>query len=106
MKKEQTINDSNLVFNLLYTAYLPYSTREYKYYLPTWAVQCFTTYFSTTAYASFDSFLSMILLHICGQLTVVGISLKNLIDKTNSKNLYLFRKNFGRIIKRHEELNQ
>ncbi|KAG8034747.1 hypothetical protein G9C98_007823, partial [Cotesia typhae] len=105
MKKEQTINDSNLVFNLLYTAYLPYSTREYKYYLPTWAVQCFTTYFSTTAYASFDSFLSMILLHICGQLTVVGISLKNLIDKTNSENLYLFRKNFRRIIKRHEELN-
>ncbi|XP_057329426.1 odorant receptor 33b-like isoform X1 [Microplitis mediator] len=106
IKKQRINHDSNVVIDLLYPAYLPYSTKELKYYLPTWAIQCFTTYFSTTAYASFDSFMSMILLHICGQLAIIGISIKNLVNETNFENIYKFRWSLGQIVKRHEELNQ
>ncbi|XP_053593914.1 uncharacterized protein LOC128667546 [Microplitis demolitor] len=106
IQKKQIDHDSNVAIDLLYPAYLPYSTKDLKYYLLTWVIQCFATLFSPTAYASFDSFMSMILLHICGQLAIVGISIKNLVNETNFKNIYKFRWSLGQIVKRHEELNQ
>jgi len=55
---------------------------------------------------SVDSFISILLLHICAQLINLRITLNNLIDKLNNKPISpsKFKKGLAAIIVRHEYL--
>ncbi|KAK0158334.1 hypothetical protein PV328_009350 [Microctonus aethiopoides] len=102
---KRTDLDPRLSIGLPHPAYFPYDTKKLEYFLPTWIAQCITTFFCMTAYATFDTFISTMILHICGQLRVVGISLKNLVNEKNQRDSNAFLKKFSTLIKRHEKLN-
>nr|QNL14987.1 olfactory receptor 43 [Aulacocentrum confusum] len=97
--------DPRLSVGLLYPVYLPYNTDKKATFVPTWMAQCITTIFSITMYAGFDAFFSTVILHVCGQLAVVGLSIRNLYSQENSLNIIEFQKQFSNAIKRHQELN-
>ncbi|XP_057329422.1 odorant receptor 13a-like [Microplitis mediator] len=103
---KRTDLDPRLSVGLLYPGYLPFDSRIMMYFIPTWTAQCFATCFSMTAYAAFDTFVSCMVLHICGQLAVVGISLKNLINDDVKVDSKVFWNKFSEIIKHHEEINK
>lgn len=96
--------DPRLSVGLLYPAYFPFDTKQIEYFIPTWLCQCISTFFCMTGYASFDAFISVIVLHVSGQLTIVGISLKKLVNESIELNSEIFWKNLAHIIEKHERL--
>nr|XP_011301208.1 PREDICTED: odorant receptor 22c-like [Fopius arisanus] len=101
---KRTDLDPRLAVGLLHPAWLPFDTKKPEYFIPMWIGQCFCTFFSMTMYAVFDCMISAMVLHICGQLSVIGLSLRNLADSDVSSPPNLFRKKLIPIIKRHEKL--
>nr|AQN78486.1 olfactory receptor 84 [Meteorus pulchricornis] len=90
----------------LYPAYFPYDTRRLEYFLPTWMGQCLCTGLAMIAYAAFDSVMALMVLHVCGQLELMGISMTDLINASTRMNRQEFSWRFAELIKRHEELNR
>ncbi|KAG8034746.1 hypothetical protein G9C98_007822, partial [Cotesia typhae] len=103
---KRTDLDPRLSVGLLHPAYFPYDTKKIRFFVPTWIAQLIATFFSMTAYAVFDTFMSCIVLHICGQLAVVGIALRKLINENTKNNPRKFWSEFSIIVERHEKLNE
>nr|QNL15095.1 olfactory receptor 151 [Aulacocentrum confusum] len=103
MKKQADL-DPRLSIGLPHPAYFPYDTTKIKFFIPTWGAQCIATFFCMTSYAAFDSFMSAMLLHICGQLELVGLSFKELVN--NHSNNSELEKKFGNIVQTHDKLNR
>lgn len=108
--KNQPSLDPRLSSGLLYPVYLPYNTDESKLFYITWLAQLISAIFATIIYSGFDTFISMVVIHIIGQFAALGISLKNLvkdsINKSNQVNVCIFRKKLTGIVKHHERLNR
>ncbi|THK33251.1 odorant receptor 22c-like [Diachasma alloeum] len=102
---KRTDLDPRLAVGLLHPARLPFDTRKIEYFIPMWIGQCFCTYFSMTIYAVFDCMISAVVLHICGQFSVIGLALRNLADDQVGCRSDLFREKLAAIVKRHEKLN-
>lgn len=103
---KRTDLDPRLSVGLLHPAYFPYDTKKIRLFVPTWIAQLIATFFSMTAYAVFDTFMSCMVLHICGQLAVVGITLRKLINENTKNNPRKFWSEFSIIVERHEKLNE
>lgn len=58
-----------------------------------------------TIYAVFDCMISAMVLHICGQLSVIKLSLRDLAND-HVDHSPLFREKLSVIVKRHETLNE
>nr|AXM05168.1 odorant receptor [Campoletis chlorideae] len=98
--------DPRLSIGFLYSAVFPYDTKKMKWFIPTWIGQLAGTWFSMIAYSGPDAFVAMLVLHLCGQLAVVRLNLKNIVDKSESIDPIVFRAKLKSIVERHEELNR
>nr|WHS04444.1 odorant receptor 41 [Psyttalia incisi] len=102
---KRTDLDPRLAVGLLHPAWFPFDTKKIKCFIPIWIGQCFCTFFSMTIYAVFDCMISAMVLHICGQFSILGLTLKDLADDEVISHLDLFRAKLTSIVKRHEKLN-
>nr|AXM05258.1 odorant receptor [Campoletis chlorideae] len=57
------------------------------------------------SYAGPDCLVSMVVLHFCGQLTIIRRSLKNLVDGVTKSDPKKYWKKIAAIVTRHEQIN-
>lgn len=105
MNNQSSINTS-LSVEFLYTVYLPYDTKRTELYIFTWISQFMADIFLQTVYSGCDTLLVMMILHLSGQLVLVGISLRNLVNESNEKTYKAYCRNLADIIERHQRINE
>lgn len=76
------------------------------YFEITWFLQIFGATYAVLGNYSVDSFISILMLHMCGQLINLRTTLNNLIDKLDNRSISSskFRKGLTAIVVRHEYL--
>ncbi|KAG7199412.1 hypothetical protein KM043_014041 [Ampulex compressa] len=89
---------------LLHPATFPYDTKKSPNFEITWFGQFMGTVLTAICYSCFDTFLAVLVLHLCGQLNVLRIALKNLVDATKEKNFSKFQEKLRFIVRRHDQL--
>ncbi|XP_074113181.1 odorant receptor 13a-like, partial [Cotesia typhae] len=93
--------------NLMWPSYFLFDTSRKYVFEATWFCQILATTGASLIYGTFDTFIAVIVLHICSQLAIVRKRLRNLHNGLKSQYSLshdLFNKKFSDIIKRHEEL--
>ncbi|XP_043503052.1 odorant receptor 13a-like [Polistes fuscatus] len=88
---------------LLHPATFPYDTKKSPYFEITWMGQFMGTVLTAICYSCFDTFLAVFVLHLCGQLSVLRLNLKELSDVAK-RDITLFQSRLGFIVNRHEQL--
>nr|QHN69110.1 odorant receptor 23 [Sirex noctilio] len=89
---------------LLYQAYFPFDTDKTPNYELTCIVQSVAAMYTATSYSGIDTFLAMLVLHLCAQFTNLQFTLKNLVTEHGTE--IEFRKNLAIIVNKHERLNR
>ncbi|KAK9309151.1 hypothetical protein QLX08_001108 [Tetragonisca angustula] len=90
---------------IIYPAYFPFDIR------PTWRLltvnfaQLMAGYSATLAYTTVDTFIAMLIMHICGQFAVLKKKLLRLMDNDIQSESNEFQKELALIINKHEQLN-
>ena len=90
---------------MIYPAYFPFDIR------PTWRLltvnfaQLMAGYSATLAYTTVDTFIAMLIMHICGQFAVLKKKLLRLMDNDIQSESNEFQKELALIINKHEQLN-
>lgn len=105
MQRDQIEQDRTLIC----PAYFPYDLRRTTtlFYL-TCTGQILAAYSATVSYTGIDSFISMLVLHVCAQISNLRSNLKTLADDRSTKERKTddnFVKGLALIVKRHEHLN-
>lgn len=91
---------------LVYTAYFPFDVTRSPIFELVCVGQILSAYSATVSYTGSDSFISMLVLHVCGQFQNLREKLKNLADHPDGvKTVEGFRNELAQIVKRHEHLN-
>ncbi|KAL6267442.1 hypothetical protein P5V15_000518 [Pogonomyrmex californicus] len=91
---------------MLYSAYFPFDITPRPIFELISTCQCLSAYTAAVSYTGSDSFISMLVLHTCGQFQNLHGRLKNLADEPGGiKTSKEFKSELRRIIKRHEHLN-
>ncbi|XP_063978373.1 odorant receptor 4-like isoform X2 [Diachasmimorpha longicaudata] len=86
--------DSRLSTNFFFVAYLPFNTTSIVIYTTILSIQFYVSVISTGIHLILDSFVVMLILHICGQLQVIHETLTHLVkdifglEKENFKIAY------------------
>lgn len=95
-------SERKLVYPFLY----PYNTKESPNYELTYFIQLSGGIYSALINSTVDSFVSMLLLHVCAQLKNLRITLNKLVEKLAERSISLsrFRKGLLAVIVRHEDL--
>ncbi|XP_019700688.1 odorant receptor 13a-like [Harpegnathos saltator] len=88
---------------LIYTAYFPFDVSRSPIFELVCLGQILSAYSSTASYTGTVSFISMLVLHVCGQFLSLRERLKNIADGV--KTVEEFRDELAQIVKRHEHLN-
>ncbi|XP_043503445.1 odorant receptor 13a-like [Polistes fuscatus] len=88
--------------NLLFRAYFPYDTRISPNYELTFIAQLIAAFYAATSYTAVDTFIAMLVLHICGQLS----NLKRELINLRSKNGDEFKTKLTNIVEKHDYLNR
>ncbi|KAF7410510.1 hypothetical protein HZH68_004891 [Vespula germanica] len=88
---------------LLHPATFPYDTKKSPYFEITWIGQFMGTVLTIISYSCFDTFFATFVLHLCGQLSVLQLNLKELAE-TAKRDVALFQNRLGFIVNRHNEL--
>ncbi|RLU18882.1 ObirOr5-T2 [Ooceraea biroi] len=97
---------SDLERPLVYTAYFPFNINRSPIFEVICVCQIISAYSATFSYTGSDSFISMLVLHTCGQFENLHAKLKNLADDPHdAKTVEEFRRELTWIVKRHEHLN-
>ncbi|XP_050475261.1 odorant receptor 13a-like [Bombus huntii] len=92
---------------LLHPATFPYDTRKSPNFEITWLGQFMGTVLTAICYSCFDTFLAVLVLHLCGQLTVLRMALEDLANTTKKDNNYArFHERLGFIVNRHNLLSR
>ncbi|XP_017764056.1 PREDICTED: odorant receptor 9a-like [Eufriesea mexicana] len=92
---------------VLYPGYFPYDIRPTPVLILTNFGQVITAYSATISYTAVDTFIAVLVMHMCGQFEILRMKLQRLMgDEEGSKNQDEFRKNLAWIVNRHEHLNQ
>ncbi|KAL2716811.1 odorant receptor 13a-like [Vespula squamosa] len=86
---------------LFLSAYFPYETMTSPIFELTFICQVIGSVYYTTAYTTVDTFVAMLILHVCGQLT----RLQNELIDLNSNTRKEFQIKLSYIVKRHDHLN-
>ncbi|KAF7410498.1 hypothetical protein HZH68_004879 [Vespula germanica] len=86
---------------LFLSAYFPYETMTSPKFEFTILGQMIGLVYYTTAYTTVDTFVAMLILHVCGQLS----RLQNELIDLNSSTRKDFQVKLSYIVKRHEHLN-
>ncbi|XP_032685234.1 odorant receptor 13a-like [Odontomachus brunneus] len=91
---------------MIYTAYFPFDITRSPVFELICICQILSAYSGTVIYTGSDSFISMLVLHVCGQFQNLRGRLKNLVDDSGGvKTTEDFRNELAQIVKRHEHLN-
>ncbi|KAI4487554.1 hypothetical protein M0804_005703 [Polistes exclamans] len=88
--------------NLLFRAYFPYDTRISPNYELTFIAQLIAAFYAATSYTAVDTFIAMLVLHICGQLSNLKRELINLRSMTSDE----FKTKLTNIVEKHDYLNR
>ncbi|CAK9833704.1 Odorant receptor 4 [Anthophora retusa] len=89
---------------LLLPGTFPYDTNKSPNFEITWLGQFIGTVATAICYSCFDTFLALLVLHLCGQLTVLRIALENLVSATMKNNYRKFQERLGFIVYRQNQL--
>ncbi|KAF7405484.1 hypothetical protein HZH66_004390 [Vespula vulgaris] len=87
---------------LFLSSYFPYETMTSPIFELTFICQVIGSVYYTTAYTTVDTFLAMLILHVCEQLA----RLQNELIDLNSSTRKDFQIKLSYIVKRHEHLNR
>nr|XP_033333776.1 odorant receptor 4-like [Megalopta genalis] len=91
---------------LLHPASFPYDTKKSPNFEITWLGQFMGTVLTAICYSCFDTFLAVLVLHLCGQLSVLRNALENLADISSKNSSVKFNERLGYIVYRHNELSR
>ncbi|XP_076647702.1 odorant receptor 13a-like [Halictus rubicundus] len=91
---------------LLLPATFPYDIKKSPNFEITWLGQFTGTVLATICYSCFDTFLAFVVLHLCGQLTILRTAIENIADTSNQSNLMKFDERLGYIVFRHNQLSR
>ncbi|XP_063978359.1 odorant receptor 47a-like isoform X2 [Diachasmimorpha longicaudata] len=105
LKNDPTV-DPKLSNGFLYTCVFPFDTSSLPVFIPIWIGQFFCSYISMAGYSSPVGFLGMFVFHQCGQLKLLRLRLEGIVDKETTENRREFWKKLGKIVERHEQLNE
>ncbi|XP_076237967.1 odorant receptor 115 [Calliopsis andreniformis] len=89
-------NDSKLLFRGCF----PYDVNSSPEYELTIFAQFAAATYAAASYTAVDTFVAMLILHVCGQLSIVKSNIRNLRYYGED-----FRKQLERIVRKHEYLN-
>ncbi|XP_076221439.1 uncharacterized protein LOC116430241 isoform X1 [Nomia melanderi] len=89
---------------LLHPAVFPYDTKKSPNFEITWLGQFMGTVLTAICYSCFDTFLAFLVLHLCGQLSILRMALENLANKSDGHNFVKFNERLGYIVYRHNQL--
>nr|QHN69098.1 odorant receptor 12 [Sirex noctilio] len=92
--------------HLLDQSYFPYNTNNSPKYELTFIGQWIASFFGSTSYSGTDTFLTMLVLHLCAQFTNLCYKLKNLVPKDERGNEEEIRKRLAIIVARQNRLNR
>ncbi|XP_046815758.1 odorant receptor 13a-like [Vespa crabro] len=87
--------------NLLFRAYFPYDAHISPNYEVTIVAQLIATVYAATSYTAVDTFIAMLVLHACGQLSNLKRDLMNLRPRTSDE----FKTKLIYIVEKHDYLN-
>ncbi|KAL6267440.1 hypothetical protein P5V15_000516 [Pogonomyrmex californicus] len=92
--------------NLVYHFSYPYNIQKSPNYEITYFIQLFGGIYTAMIMSTIDSFISILLLHICAQLINLRMALKNLVDELAKESIPSseFKKGLAAIVVRHEHL--
>ncbi|XP_018369327.1 PREDICTED: odorant receptor 13a-like [Trachymyrmex cornetzi] len=91
---------------MIYTAYFPFDATKSPIFELICACQILSAFSGTVAYTGSDSFISMLVIHVCGQFENLRERLKNLVNDPNGvKTPQEFKSELRQIVMRHEHLN-
>nr|QHN69149.1 odorant receptor 20b [Sirex nitobei] len=105
IQNQDVENSTNFTRELICPAYFPYDTRNSPNYEITCFGQCLACFYVTFSYSGIDTFITMLVLHVCAQFTNLRYGLKNLVEM-ECKNRMEFRKKLAIIVVKHERLNR
>ncbi|KOX73564.1 hypothetical protein WN51_01337 [Melipona quadrifasciata] len=98
-----SVNQDRLI---IYPAYFPFDIRSTSRLLIINSAQLIAGYSDTVAYTTVDTFIAMLIMHICGQFAILKKKLLRLMDNDRqSKSMDEFQKELTWIINKHEQLN-
>ncbi|XP_012150719.2 odorant receptor 9a-like [Megachile rotundata] len=101
--KNQTSQDHLAI----YPGYFPYDLRRTSNFVFTTVGQVAAGYLATIAYTTVDTFIAMLVIHLCGQFKILKTKLKRLMgDPDCGKDADLIQKELADIVKKHEYLNE
>ncbi|XP_076683419.1 odorant receptor 4-like [Andrena cerasifolii] len=94
----------NELGGLLHPATFPYDAGRSPNFEITWLGQLMGTVLTAICYSGFDTFLAVLVLHLCGQLTVLRTALENLAYAGGENNVVNFKERLSFIVQRHCQL--
>ncbi|KAI4497890.1 hypothetical protein M0802_007006 [Mischocyttarus mexicanus] len=86
---------------LYYRAYFPYDTRTFPNFELTLISQITAAIYAANGYTAVDTFMAMLLLHVCGQFS----SLRKELSKLCSEDISHFRIDLIKIVEKYDMLN-
>ncbi|XP_017795125.1 PREDICTED: odorant receptor 9a-like [Habropoda laboriosa] len=91
---------------LLYPGYFPFDIRPIGVLLSTNFGQVLAAYSAVISYTTVDTFIAMLIMHICGQFEILRQKLRRLMDdEKKTRSVDEIQKELVLIIERHEHLN-
>ncbi|THK33250.1 odorant receptor 4 [Diachasma alloeum] len=94
--------DPRLSTNFFFVAYLPFNTTSIITYMMILSIQFYISVISTGIHLILDSFIMMLVLHICGQLQVVQESLTQLVKGILGFEKLSFQVAFRAVLMKHQ----
>ena len=90
----------------LYPGYFPFDVRPAPTLIMVNFAQVIVAYSGAICYTTLDTFITMLIMHICGQFAILRKKLLRLLEgKRESRNTNEFQKELSLIVTRHEKLN-
>lgn len=91
---------------VLYPGYFPYNVRPTSVLIFTNFGQVVAGYCATICYTTVDTFIAMLVMHMCGQFDILKKKLQRLMgDEKEIKSVGEIQKELAWIVRRHEHLN-
>lgn len=87
---------------LFFPAYFPYNWTDSPFYELTFVGQFVATLYAANTYTAVDTFIAMLVLYTCGQLSNLRRELTDLQAATRAE----FQGKLGNIVRKHEYLNR
>ncbi|XP_076287591.1 uncharacterized protein LOC143212566 [Lasioglossum baleicum] len=89
---------------LLHPATFPYDTKKSPNFEITWLGQFIGTVLMAISFSCFDTFLAVLVLHLCGQLSILRAAIEHIAETSSQGEK--FSERLGNIVFRHNQLSR